>query len=778
MVTLGCDMPLEIVSPSRGSFGSHLMPAVTVYMDACDKPTLCDQLLDSFVTSDDACCGPKSAGKGSCPNGFPRACDEKCAPKVMMFYGACGGDVWNTTHPQGEDLQDVEGVCYSALVAVAAKAGYELLADSFDVPLALWILTAVPFFFFLFLAFFGRQIATIFRCVTGFLATCLPLLIPAVVPYFNACGYSVGMDGMDAGCEDVPPFTAMVFVQLFMSVYVGCLGGYVSAKNPNFGNMIQGILLAYVLVVETSDFWMPLVDPNMMGFLDWVLLGAVTVLGIVIGTLNVLLPDTLTIIASSTIGIFMSMQIFCVIGMFNNWFWTFQVSVIAMILGAAGCTITGCWVHLGFWILMTILGIFTQFKAGVAESIHEKEDISSFDLYIHKIATMFHTLMDLEKSMAKLSDYHSPEEFAVLAEKNAQIYAQVTTFIFDFMILVVGVAGVVGVGEGVVRKIVPDKAGGILLSMAIFLNSLVAVLVTLYEIRIHQMVEGTSQDDRRKKFDRYIWCSLWLIPTTGTLAVLTWGLALSSDPFSVQGWLLRADWSGDMVALQSLMLVIAICQTIQTFMLMMTSVYIAKHLGGLLYLCIQFSKFVAWILCIYGTFFIIFGLVWADSAQPDGKTICYTFAVLGAIMVAQSFLGILASIKIWDDAHAAKKFYKLFWPSLIFTFFFNNGIFLCVQPVTTSQPASQPWTRVHVPSRSVAPLSPLRPVRVRVCIHLWSHPLVASACACFCVLLCCTLSQNGRHVREKRRELNRIGLEAHQLHHRHKRCRRHLQYRG
>ena len=47
---------------------------------------------------------------------------------------------------------------------------------------ALWILTAVPFFLFLFLAFFGRQIATIFRMVTGFIATCLPLLIPTVLP--------------------------------------------------------------------------------------------------------------------------------------------------------------------------------------------------------------------------------------------------------------------------------------------------------------------------------------------------------------------------------------------------------------------------------------------------------------------------------------------------------------------------------------------------------------------------------------------------------------------
>jgi hypothetical protein len=326
---------------------------------------------------------------------------------------------------------------------------------------------------------------------------------------------------------------------------------------------------------------------------------------------------------------------------------------------------------------VTILGVFTQFKAGVAESIHEKEEVSNFDLFVHKVTTMFHTLMDLESSMKHLSEYHSPEEFAVLAEKNAQVYAQVTTFIFDFMLLVTGTAGIVGVGEGIVRQIVPDKAGGVILSFLIFINCAVAIMVTIYEMRIHHLSEEVTQEVRRKKFDNYVLLCLSLIPTTGTLAVLTWGLALEGDPLSVQGWLLRTDWGGNMVALQSLMLVIAICLTIQMLMLTMTATYVAKHLGGLLYLCINLAKFVAWLLLIYGAVFLIAGLSWADDAISDeGKQICYTFAALGAIMLLQSILGILASRKIWDDPHAAVKFYKMFWPSLVFTFFFNNSIFL------------------------------------------------------------------------------------------------------
>lgn len=676
MAALGCEVPLEIVSPSRGRLGAQLMPALTVYMESCDKPSLCETLLSSFVTTDADCCGEGSAGGGSCPEGFPRKCDEKCAPKVMMFYGVCGDDVWNASHPQGEELAEVEDMCYGSLVAVAAKQAYELLADSFDVPLALWVLTAVPFFFFLFLAFFGRQIATIFRCVTGFLATSMPLLIPAIVPYFNSCEYTVDFTGMETGCEEVPPFTAMTLVQLFMSFYVGCLGAYVSAKNPNFGNMIQGMLLAYVVVVETSEFWLRLVPLETAALLDWVLLGMICVLGITLGTLNVLLPDLLTIFASSTIGVFMSMQIFCVIGMFNNWFWTFPVSVIAMLLGTAGCADTGCWAYLSFWILVTLFGIYTQFKAGVAETIHKKEQISSFDLFVHKVITMFHTLMDLEHSMRELSEYHSPEELAVLAKKNAQLYAQVTTFIFDLLLVVTGIAGIVGVGEGVIRRIVPDTASGVFFSFFIFINCSVAIMVTVYEMKIHNLSDDISHDERRKKFDTYIWFCLLLIPTTGTLAVLSWGLALENDPLAVQAWLLRADWTGNMLALQSLMIVIAICLTLQMLMLLLTANYVAKHLGGTLYMCISLSRFVAWLLLVYGGVFFICGLLWADGAMDEGKQIFHTFAALGVMMVLQSIVGILASRKIWSDPQSATKFYRIFWISLVFSFFFNNAIFL------------------------------------------------------------------------------------------------------
>ena len=189
------------------------------------------------------------------------------------------------------------------------------------------------------------------------------------------------------------------------------------------------------------------------------------------------------------------------------------------------------------------------------------------------------------------------------------------------------------------------------------------------------MPEEATHDERREKFDAYIWFCLWLIPTTASLSALTWGLALTSDPFSVQDWLLSGDWGGDKVAMQSLMLVIALCLTIKMCMLMMTATYVAKHLGGLLYLCINLSKFVAWLLVIYGGLFLIAGVMLADNAMGEGKEILYTVAGLGVMMLLQSVFGILASKKIWDEPQAAVVNYKRFWPALVFTFFFSSTIF-------------------------------------------------------------------------------------------------------
>jgi hypothetical protein len=165
MQQLSCDVELELFSPSRGSFGMQSFPAEQAYMKTCHASEACAELLSQLVTEDDECC-PNSAG---CPRGFPDEgkCTMECAPMVMAFYAMCGLKPYNESHPDSEALAETEEQCYKALLDSVAKTVYEMIAADFDVPLSLWLLTAVPFFLFLFIAFFGRNVRPPSICMRG-----------------------------------------------------------------------------------------------------------------------------------------------------------------------------------------------------------------------------------------------------------------------------------------------------------------------------------------------------------------------------------------------------------------------------------------------------------------------------------------------------------------------------------------------------------------------------------------------------------------------------------
>ena len=211
-----------------------------------------------------------------------------------------------------------------------------------------------------------------------------------------------------------------------------------------------------------------------------------------------------------------------------GWYFTFEISVIAMVLGISGCSTTGCWVslppppgapvvqnaklcllsgagqvYLGFWIVVAAASIVTQFKVGVAEDMHEKEYVSSLQIFMHRFRTMFHTLMDLEDSMQKMSEYHSPEDRAAMLATNARVYAQVTTFMLDFTLMVSGIAGVVGVVEGLIRGNMPvGSFAGIVLTVCLILNFLAAILLSIFSIYIDNRPEGTDRKQLRVHYDR------------------------------------------------------------------------------------------------------------------------------------------------------------------------------------------------------------------------------------------------------------------------------------
>ena len=128
--------------------------------------------------------------------------------------------------------------------------------------------------------------------------------------------------------------------------------------------------------------------------------------------------------------------------------------------------------------------------------VHDEADCDRF-------RTMFHTLMDLEDSMQKMSEYHSPEDRAKMLATNARVYAQVTTFMLDFTLMVSGIAGVVGVVEGLIRGNMPvGSFAGIVLTVCLILNFLAAILLSIFSIYIDNRPEGTDRKQLRVHYDR------------------------------------------------------------------------------------------------------------------------------------------------------------------------------------------------------------------------------------------------------------------------------------
>ena len=192
----------------------------------------------------------------------------------------------------------------------------------------MWTLIFIPFLFFVLVAFMGRHISAMFRMMTGYMCTTLPLLIPTIAPYMAGCNHSL-VDG-EANCDKIPEFTTTVATSLFMALYVGCIGAYVSVKHKHYGNAIQGFALSYITVLYTVDYWLHDLrasNPELEGFVDWAVLAITVILGVVLAVLNVKFPTVLNVLCSAFIGTFVAMQIVCIAGLFENWFWTFEVSI-------------------------------------------------------------------------------------------------------------------------------------------------------------------------------------------------------------------------------------------------------------------------------------------------------------------------------------------------------------------------------------------------------------------------------------------------------------------
>ena len=522
---------------------------------------------------------------------------------------------------------------------------YKSISNDFDVPLSFWTMISIPFFFFMFIAFLGRHVSSIFRMITGFVCTSFPLLIPAASPFMNGCNYKMNAQGADVDCSSVPSFTSDVFISLFMAIYVGFIGAAMAIKNPNFGHALQGFALSYITVLYTLDFWigdLRQAEPELGPFMDWVVLGITGALGAVYAFLNIKYPDILNVFCSAIVGAFVSMQIVCVAGIFENWFWTFEVSAAAIAMGVPGCTVMGCYIFMSFWIAVTACALVIQFKYAKIDKMEEQAEATSFEKFMYQISHCFIMLMELNTSLSEAGEFHSPEEMEMLATRHSRTWVKATTLISDSCIIVFSASLWIGVVELLARGIMTKSGSLVITAIVIFVVSALVVLATFYEIRLHYNTLHEDQAKRTKKFNFYIWCVLCLMPCAVCISVLTWGISWKGDPIGVQEWIGFGLLSGaEVITLQSHMKVAAVAATLLCFALMFTAGYVSKHLGGWPYLGLKVSLFVAWLIIGYGLFVMVVGFSMApDDVGTIGDQEAGLFHFVGLVGLFTFFTGL------------------------------------------------------------------------------------------------------------------------------------------
>ena len=266
--------------------------------------------------------------------------------------------------------------------------------------------------------------------------------------------------------------------------------------------------------------------------------------------------------------------------------------------------------------------------------------------------------LDMESSMAEHADYHTAEEMAELAAHHAATWAKVATFMSDTCIMMFGLSLFVGTIELFARGVdVPVSLG-----VYICASALTAMAFTVYEISIHNTATVSV---RIKKFDVYIWGVFVLIPVSviGFLVCMT--LGMQSDPLGLHdnfgvdkltdgppcagsdyciGQAQRTIFFRHMqaAAFAYMGLIVSACLTVT---------YVSRHLGGMLYLALKVTKFVAFLLIGYGAVFIVIGVVFVppEGSGYDGAWLYTAIAVIGGFECLTGLMGIAGAC-----AHAKK----------------------------------------------------------------------------------------------------------------------------
>ena len=285
--------------------------------------------------------------------------------------------------------------------------------------------------------------------------------------------------------------------------------------------------------------------------------------------------------------------------------------------------------------------------------------------------------------MAEHAEYHTKEEMVELADHHASTWAKVATFTSDTCLMMFGISLFIGAIELFIR--VPVKAWS--LGFYICGSSIAAMVLTLYEMSIHSTNTTSS---KVAKFDIYIWgvfgkstgiphFQMWiardasetllviavLVPVSVMGFLLCMTLGMESDPFGLHDNFgvtpdLLFDTGTDIEdAHRTIFLrhmqAASFAFAGLTVSACMTATYVSRHLGGLLYLALKTTKFVAILLVGYGGLLIAIGVFFIpkEGTNISGEWLYTMIAVVGVLECLTGVLGVAgacAHSKAGDEA--------------------------------------------------------------------------------------------------------------------------------
>jgi hypothetical protein len=549
---------------------SELVPSEESRLPPCDDPENCDCLGSWAVCS--ARCEPASQRtwlETRPPTGTGAPCPEPTDCGLLGLQdGECAPTPYNAsacTLPSGEP-------CPEPPASFAA-----------------FLLRLIPMASSAFVTFFGTKISTMVRVCSVFCASCSPVLMPVIEQIKVEGGLS-----------------AATFVGVGGALYAGGLGSFAAVKKREFGIMVQGVAVGYVVSSMVQGFLIGILlerVPSARTYMEWITMVFTFSLGGAIGKLSQKYEDIVSIGATAAMGAYAQLQTFATLG----FQFTRNLSIQAVVAGEFGCTDWGCDLTLGCFVLYAALGARNQvMMSRMARKMEEDPDFPGEGLYqqtLVKINGALEIVFQLNELVKEQGKFHTEEELEELLEKNISIVIKLATVFSDVGLLVLAVAMVVGIVEGFVNGIFyTSHLKGFAAAMGLVAAGCLGLV--LFAIKTHRLPHA-EMSRRHYRMKLYLLLVAMLIPVVAGCGLVVMVMMPGTFPsISVPQVQRFFDMDKLPVEVQQKLNhhLPTVYQTLLGALLALATSWsiVCKHLGGILYLAMKLMSMVAWVLVVYG----------------------------------------------------------------------------------------------------------------------------------------------------------------------------------